>query len=688
MPAAVQVALSAGPRAISSLSDGTRQQFQKGLLVVPTGQASIVVIGDIGDYWATGSNATALGSPIAAPLPLSAGGVTGSYQVFSKGMVLSSTATGTFAVLDGPIRNAWGAQGGSGGALGWPTGDQQSVAGGYRQDFQRGTVFTSVSGVAGTMSGAIAAYWSAGSNAARLGYPTTSASPWTAGGVSGTLQYFERGMVLSSVATGTFGVLTGPIRDAWGARGGSGGSLGWPTGDQVSVDGEVRQQFQRGDLTIATGLVGDIATYLATGSNASRLGFSTSSASAWTAGGISGTLQYFQRGLVLSSVTTGTFSVLSGAIRDAWGAHGGSGGSLGWPTGDQESVTGGVRQQFQRGVVVVPSGGTGAVLSGEIATYWGAGSNASRLGSPTSSPSAWTAGGVSGTLQYFQRGMVLSSGATGTFAVLSGAIRDAWGAQGGSGGSLGWPTGDQETVTGGVRQQFQRGVVTVSTSGSGAVLSGEIATYWGTGSNASLLGSPASSPSAWTAGGVSGTLQNFQRGMVLSSAATGTFAVLNGPIREAWGVRGGSGGSLGWPVGDQEPFNGGVRQQFHSGSLMISAVGAVITLTGEYSRYWSAASNASLLGMPTAAPLQWSAGGVSGSYQVFERGMVMSSAATGTFAVLDGPVRDLWGAQGGSGGSLGWPTADQESVAGGVRQQFERGAVVVPLSGLPYVSLD
>ena len=108
-------------------------------------------------------------------------------------------------------------------------------------------------------------------------------------------------------------------------------------------------------------------------------------------------------------------------------------------TRDQEPISGGVRQQFQNGFVIAPTGGAGAVLSGEIAAYWGTGSNASRLGSPISSPSAWTAGGISGTLQTFQRGTVLSSTTSGTFAVLDGPVRGAWSAQGGS-GTIGWPT--------------------------------------------------------------------------------------------------------------------------------------------------------------------------------------------------------------------------------------------------------
>ena len=131
-------------------------------------------------------------------------------------------------------------------------------------------------------------------------------------------------------------------------------------------------------------------------------------------------------------------------------------------------------------------------------------------------------------------------------------------------------------------------------------------------------------------------------------------------------------------MGDQESFAGGVRQQFQNGTLTVGTL-----LTGEIAAYWGAATNASRLGTPIAPVVTWSAGGVSGAYQVFERGMVMSSASTGTFAVLDGPIRQAWGAKGGSGGSLGWPTGDQETVSKGIQQQFQHGVVLVPTTGAP-----
>ena len=674
---------------IAVVSGGvTVGHYAKGNVYCSPGVGAIAVLGDIRTkYSALGGATSGLGLPSSAATTYTAGGVTGSLQYFQRGMVLSSASTGTYAVLDGAMRTAWGNRGGSGGTLGWPIGDQESASGGVRQLFQRGMLVVPSSGAAVVLSAAVGTYWSTASNSSLLGAPIGTATNVTAGGLTGSYQNFDRGMVLVRSTGEVFAVLHGPIRNLWGAQGGTGGALGWPSGDQTSVSGGLRQDFQKGTVFVSASgvgatLQGAIRSYWETGSNSSLLGFPTGAQTSWSAGGVTGVLQYFERGMVLSSAATGTHAVLDGPMRTAWGDRGGSGGSVGWPIGDQEVAGGGIRQEFQRGVLTA---GLGADVTGDIAIYWGTGTNSARLGSPTGSPVAWTAGGVTGVMQVFQRGTVMSSTQTGTYAVLNGAIRDAWGSQGGSGGLLGWPTGDQQTITGGIRQQFQNGVVIVPTSGTGVVLAGGIADYWTGGTNASKLGQPTGSPISWTASGVSGAYQLFQRGMVMSSADTGTFAVLDGAIRDAWGVAGGSGGSLGWPVGEQEPVSGGVRQQFHLGTLLVTPQGVSILVTGEIYRYWSADSNASRLGEATASPIVWSAAGASGSYQVFQRGMVMSSSTTGTYAVLDGPIRNTWGASGGSGGPLGWPTGDEEQTADGVRQQFQNGAVVVPAAGEPSI---
>ncbi|UYN82567.1 MAG: hypothetical protein KIT89_07320 [Microcella sp.] len=594
------------------------------------------------------------------------------------------------------IFRQWEAEGGTGGPLGASVapGIANGGGGALVGFYANGNIYcTPGVGAIAVLNAARDKYVELGGSTSALGLPIRARVAFSARGIDGYLQEFSRGIMLSSSSTDAFAVLHGPIRNAWGDRGGSGGVLGWPRGDQESIAIGVSQRFENGTIVVPHGqaaivVSGPIGEYWSAGTHSASLGSPTGGPVSWSAGGVSGSLQYFQRGMVLSSSTTGTFAVLDGPIRNAWGNSGGSGGSLGWPTGDQETVSGGIRQQFERGFIIAPTGGTAAALSGEIGTYWGSGSNATRLGSPTGPPSAWSAGGVSGTLQYFQRGMVLSSSTTGTYSVLDGAMRSAWGARGGSGGPLGWPTGDQQSVSGEIRQQFQGGLLVVSGGGSGFAVNGEIGHYWAAGANRSLLGLPTSSAVTASSDDISGSSQLFERGIVLSSTSTGTYAVLNGAIRSAWTANGGISGALGWPIGEQVGVRDGLRQSFHKGSLFTLPGVAPVVVTGQIYAYSATDSNAAILGIPIAPEVLWTAGAVSGSYQVFEKGLVMSSVETGTFAVLDGPFRDTWGALGGSGGSLGWPIGDRVVDGEVTRQQFQRGTVFVPISGQPFVEFD
>ncbi|MCD2193001.1 N-acetylmuramoyl-L-alanine amidase [Actinomycetospora endophytica] len=67
---------------------------------------------------------------------------------------------------------------------------------------------------------------------------------------------FQHGSIYSSAATGAHEV-SGPILDAWRARGAERSSLGLPTGDEHAVDGGRAQQFEHGVLRVdgATGAV-------------------------------------------------------------------------------------------------------------------------------------------------------------------------------------------------------------------------------------------------------------------------------------------------------------------------------------------------------------------------------------------------------------------------------------------------
>jgi uncharacterized protein with LGFP repeats len=95
------------------------------------------VKGTIGDHYnEAGGAASPLGQPISDELDAANGG---KYQEFEGGVIYFNLATGTYTVW-GAIREAWEAQGGAGGPLGYPTSDEQDVDGGKLSNFEHGTI--------------------------------------------------------------------------------------------------------------------------------------------------------------------------------------------------------------------------------------------------------------------------------------------------------------------------------------------------------------------------------------------------------------------------------------------------------------------------------------------------------------------------------------------------------------------
>nr|WP_228768952.1 hypothetical protein [Mycolicibacterium malmesburyense] len=63
----------------------------------------------------------------------------GRFNTFDGGAIYWTPETGAHIVWGG-IREAWEGDGGAGGQLGYPTSDEQTVPGGWQQEFQHGTV--------------------------------------------------------------------------------------------------------------------------------------------------------------------------------------------------------------------------------------------------------------------------------------------------------------------------------------------------------------------------------------------------------------------------------------------------------------------------------------------------------------------------------------------------------------------
>ena len=177
------------------------------------------------------------------PIPDNGGGFG---QVYANASIYASDA-GAYSV-SGEIRGVYWSHGGSSGWLGWPTSTADCAPAGCEQRFQNGVIFAPAGGVAFATSSTIASVYEAnGGMSGSLGHATSGvvAIPQNGGG---TGQSFTVGSIYAS-PSGGFAV-SGPIRDAYWARSGSAGPLGWPTSAQsCDATGVCSQQFQAGTIT-------------------------------------------------------------------------------------------------------------------------------------------------------------------------------------------------------------------------------------------------------------------------------------------------------------------------------------------------------------------------------------------------------------------------------------------------------
>ncbi|WP_029432607.1 hypothetical protein [Blastococcus sp. URHD0036] len=135
---------------VSTTPDGLGQyvHFQGGSVYWTRATGAHVLAGPVLDAWARGGWETGpLGYPTTDVTATPDG--QGRYAYFQGGAIYSSPAGGA-RVLRGAVLDAWAGTGWEQGRLGYPTGDLQTVPGGTRQSFQRGSI--TVSGDTGTAS--------------------------------------------------------------------------------------------------------------------------------------------------------------------------------------------------------------------------------------------------------------------------------------------------------------------------------------------------------------------------------------------------------------------------------------------------------------------------------------------------------------------------------------------------------
>ncbi|WP_318244782.1 LGFP repeat-containing protein [Microbacterium pullorum] len=167
---------------------GWSQVFEKSVVFVPRGAPASVVSGAVYDTFTAAGGVEFLGFSLG---PIARTGTGVRYQPFTQA-TMYITSSGAFYTR-GYLRTFYDSLGASGGVLGVPKGNEYATAGGFRQDFNGGSLF-----------------------------------------VSGTGAFVARGALGAEYLR----------------RGGETGPLGWPLGNETSGAGFWQQRFQNGILVL------------------------------------------------------------------------------------------------------------------------------------------------------------------------------------------------------------------------------------------------------------------------------------------------------------------------------------------------------------------------------------------------------------------------------------------------------
>jgi hypothetical protein len=195
-----------------------------------------------------------------------------------------------------------------------------------------------------------------------------------------------------------------------------------------------------------------------------------------------------------------------------------------------------------------------------------------------------------------------------------GAIRNKYIALGGPQGTLGYPTSEEHTIPGGASQSFQHGQIHWSARTGAHYDRGAIQSYWRAhGWQMGWLGFP-SGDELKVHGGVS---QTFQHGTVFWSARSGAHAVHDGILNEFGHTRYEQ-GYLGFPIGDERKIHGGASQAFQHGQIHWSARSGAHADRGAIQNFWASLGwQNGKMGFPTSDEIREG----HGTKQYFQHGV-------------------------------------------------------------------
>ena len=177
-----------------------------------------------------------------------------------------------------------------------------------------------------------------------------------------------------------------------------------------------------------------VRAMIRTGSVTGELGYPIGHEHHSSSGGLT---QHFEKGAI-SGKSLSTLYAVYGASWIVWDRRGRVGGELGYPTANRKTVSNGWIQHFGKGAISQRDGEVAYAVTGVYATAWRAvDAEEGVLGLPTRMASDTTRGGY----QAFEGGQLWRLG-TGSPKRVTGAVLEAWRAEGGRNGKYGYPLSD------------------------------------------------------------------------------------------------------------------------------------------------------------------------------------------------------------------------------------------------------
>lgn len=592
---------------------------------------------------------------------------------YSGGLLVTSPTVGVREV-HGAIFLQYLAMGREGSVLGLPSSDERAAGTARVSYFQGGAIYwTPQTGAVPVTKAMLGRYRAIGGPTSPL---RLAVGPERDGTVAGSkVQNFQSGRMYWSSQTGGQEVL-GAILMRYLGLGGESSWLGLPTTGELAgpVAGSRVSHFQNGSIywSPATGTVvtkGAIGTAYRAAGLGRTIGLPTAPERPAAVPGA--VVQDFQAGRMYYSAQTGSHEVYGGILAQ-YDALGGDAGPLGLPTSGEVAgpVAGSRMNTFSNGAIYwSPSTGSVVVASSAIGDLYRNNDLADELGLPTAPERAGVTPGS--RVQAFQKGRIYWSEATGAHEVYGG-IFWLYNIAGSDSGPLGLPTsGEQPGPVAGSRMvEFVNGTIYWSSAtNANIVWRDPIGQFYRAGSMWQGLGLPTAGEQA-VAGVADGRVQQFQRGRIYYSPATGAHEIYGG-ILATYLALGAQNSGLGLPItGETAGLLPGTRMSSFLNGTLYWTGSAGFAVIGPFDDVYRQPSLTPVLGNPTSAA---TAAAVPGAWvQTFVGGRIYSSAATGTHEVY-GRILAAYVGLGAETSVLGLPTSGEYATETGRATDFERG---------------